>query len=245
MECVENPQLKFSRVEYKYLISSALADELKEYFSKYTVLDEANSEGKPYIIRSLYFDSPSLTFCQEKMNGDNERTKVRIRAYSDKTEEKVFLEMKKKFGDRTHKERMPIAHEDYAKLMRGDTEFLLNSDNFFFKKIWYLSNFYRLTPKVLNRYERTSFIDKFANFKISFDENLTNSSPESLYKETSLLEPTINGVIMEVKFGSLLPNYFMDMIKKYGLRQHPNSKYVLSIQKAYPKHAPHMQSHYN
>jgi SPX domain protein involved in polyphosphate accumulation len=95
MEYDKNPQLKFSRTEYKYLISFGLAEELKEYFSRYTVLDSANLGGKPYVIRSIYFDSPSLTAYKEKLNGDHERLKVRVRSYSDIKEKKVFLELKK------------------------------------------------------------------------------------------------------------------------------------------------------
>jgi hypothetical protein len=129
--------------------------------------------------------------------------------------------------------------------MNGDVEFLIESDSVFLKKIWHLFYYYRLTPKVLNRYERVSFVDKVIDCKISFDSGLSSSSPEDFYKKQSLLESTINGVIMEVKFGNLLPDYFMEAIKKYGIRQHSSCKYLLSVQQSYPKYAPHTQLLYN
>lgn len=245
MEYDKNPQLKFSRIEYKYLISFGLAEELKEYLSLRTILDSANLGGKPYVIRSIYFDSPSLTAYKEKLNGDHERIKVRLRSYSDIEEKKVFLELKKKQGGRIYKERLPISYDNYLRLMNGEIEFLLENDNIFLKKIWYLFHYYRLTPKVLNRYERVSFIDKVIDCKISFDSGLASSSPEYFYKQHSFLESATNGVIMEVKFGNLLPDYFIEMVKKYGIRQHSSCKYLLSIQQAYPKYAPQTQLLYN
>lgn len=232
MEQDKTPQLKFSRVEYKYLISQNLAEELKKYFSKHADLDLPNDGGKPYAIHSIYFDSPGLIFGQEKIDGHNERIKVRLRTYPDHKDENFFLEMKKKKGDRIYKERIQLSADDYRRIMKGEINFFLEKNELFFEKMWYLFHHYRLSPKVMNKYRRVSFIDRFVNCKISFDSEFFSSSPECIHRKNLLLKPLENRVIMELKFDRYLPDYFLGAVKRHNLSRISSSKYLLSLQKS-------------
>ena len=119
--------------------------------------------------------------------------------------------------------------------MNGKTDFLLREKDLFFKKVWRSFHYYRLSPKITNRYQRHSFVDEFINFKVSFDADF---SALSLYQKNMLpLNPVRNNVIMEIKFGRYIPDYFSQIIKKYDLERIPSSKYLLSLQNSYPKYS--------
>lgn len=64
------------------------------------------------VVNSIYFDTPGLTALAEKLNGDNLKTKIRIRWYG-KAEElpqevPVFLEIKYRVGSARRKKRYDV-----------------------------------------------------------------------------------------------------------------------------------------
>lgn len=69
----------------------------------------ADTEFAKGVVNSIYFDTPSLIAYAEKANGDNLKTKVRIRWYGNKedltNEVPVFIEVKTRLGSARRKFR--------------------------------------------------------------------------------------------------------------------------------------------
>ena len=97
-------KLNFSRFEYKYLLPAFIAESIITRVAALMRPDFFNSSG-PYIVRSLYFDSPNLQFYREKIEGDFVRKKVRLRSYGEDLKEPVYFEVKNKLADRIYKDR--------------------------------------------------------------------------------------------------------------------------------------------
>ncbi|MFH1145415.1 MAG: polyphosphate polymerase domain-containing protein [bacterium] len=224
--------LKFSRFEYKYLLPSHVAFELMSYFSKFCVLDAPNVGSKPYTVRSLYFDSPTLTFYHEKVAGTADRQKVRLRTYGDEPGKDVYMELKLKPFDKIYKEReiLPTAMISNVINHFSNPSPSTFTDKFF-RKLWFMFRWYRLTPQTVVRYSRISLLDKFIKFKVSFDSNIRASADHDLYTKGLLVRPVGDQVIMEIKCEHLLPVYFLDAIRTYNLERRALSKYTLAMSK--------------
>ena len=95
------------RHEYKYLISRASAELLKQRLKGFMEYDpHAGKRG--YTIRSLYFDDLSADAFYDKVSGVDNRTKYRIRCYN--YSNAVFkLEKKEKKGHLTRKTAQTIS----------------------------------------------------------------------------------------------------------------------------------------
>ena len=152
-------KLNFSRFEYKYLLPAFIAESIITRVAALMRPDFFNSSG-PYIVRSLYFDSPNLQFYREKIEGDFVRKKVRLRSYGEDLKEPVYFEVKNKLADRIYKDRFLISSDDYYDAIFSKPNFLLGKENMSVcQDVWYLFHYYNLSPKAVVKYERLSFID--------------------------------------------------------------------------------------
>ena len=230
------PQLRFSRFEQKYLIPVSYKDEIIAYFERKSELDHFNLNDKPYIVNSIYFDSPDFVFYQDKINGYPNRKKIRVRYYDKDYDSKVtsqaFLEIKHKFWDKVFKERVLIDRKFMNNLLTSNfvdmTKHIKNNSK---NEFIYWSNLLNLEPKVNVIYERLAFLDKIADCKVTFDSNLLASSSVNLSDTSRELVPIIdNYVIMELKFSNIVPDYIIDAIKFFNLNRLAVSKYCLALE---------------
>ena len=93
--------LKVSRFEFKYQIDFAQYASLTNIL-KSVLLEDKNNGINGYPIRSLYFDSYDNSDFYEKLNGQENRKKIRLRTYSPESPV-VKLEIKRKIGDSQEK----------------------------------------------------------------------------------------------------------------------------------------------
>ena len=96
-----------ARHELKYFINPAELDVLRARLRPVMQMDSHCKGGKPYVIRSLYFDDVDDSAFYDKQAGVMHRDKYRIRIYrySDK---EIFLERKRKMGDLIQKSSVQI-----------------------------------------------------------------------------------------------------------------------------------------
>ena len=75
---------KFSRYEFKFLLSQKKAKQIENEIKSFMILDEnaLRKKDKKYFVRSLYFDTPEYSNFYEKVDGIKIRKKFRIRSYS-------------------------------------------------------------------------------------------------------------------------------------------------------------------
>ena len=230
---------EFSRYEFKYLLDAELCARIEEEISAFMRYDGYAHEelGNAYIVRSLYFDDPSRTHYYEKIDGQLDRKKYRLRTYAhdDDGVVPIFLEMKGRYNQRVYKRRARIAREELgafldplklASIAQGDSsEFL---EGFLFSSLRR-----RLAPVVLVDYIRRPYVSDYdMNFRVTFDSELRACATDKLFPDATpswnLCEP--GRTIVEIKFNRRIPAWFHRIVQAYGLRRLSISKFCRGME---------------
>lgn len=197
------------RHEYKYLISKADAELLKRRLPHIMEPDPHAGETGKYTIRSLYFDDLSNTAYYDKVDGVNLRAKYRIRFYNyDST--LLKLEKKEKNGSLTRKTAQDITKNDARALEFALSAGCPDTKEGLVEELRLQFMTQGLRPRVLVDYERTPFICRDGNTRITLDENVrTRPYIAHLFASPRAMVPVLdpNQVILEVKFDDFLPEY--------------------------------------
>jgi len=217
--------LKTFRHEYKFVIPYDEMLRLREKFNKLLDIDR-NYNG--YMIRSLYFDSVDDEDYYDKLNGEMNRKKIRLRIYDSKGE-LVKLELKAKYDYHQLKESLIIKKEDAKELIKGNYNILLNYQEDLAKRIYIIlmSGYYK--PKVIIEYQRIAYMGKTTT-RITFDFEIKSST-----NIADFFEDNVNyienidkkDVVLEVKFDRLLEPYISTILDKYISRSQSVSKYIM------------------
>jgi len=215
--------LKTFRHEYKFVIPYEEMLSLRQKLDELLTLDRGNS----YIVRSLYFDSYDDQDYYDKLNGEINRKKIRLRIY-DTTSDKVKLEIKAKYDYHQLKESLVISKKDANEIINGNYEFLLNYDNEVAEKIYLiLKEGYK--PKVIIEYDRLAYITTTTT-RITFDYNIKSSTDfENFFTDNINYVNLVDGkdVVLEVKFDRFLEPYISKVLEKYISRYQSVSKYMM------------------
>ena len=138
------------RQERKFLISATQRARFEGQLDALLHQDTHNGDlvQGGYRVRSLYFDTLSDRDFNAKMDGVEERRKMRLRVYhpQDKT---AFLEMKQKQGSNQLKRSLPIRCEDAVRLIAGDFSPLLKYKEAFAAECYAILNREHYRPKTV------------------------------------------------------------------------------------------------
>ena len=231
------------RDEIKYWIAESDLPMLRRAIAPFTFQDPhcAGYEGRGYTVRSLYFDTPRLTYYQEKLAGIKDRKKLRIRGYNKPDERSwVFLEIKRKLNQRVAKNRAPVRWVDLPNLLETG-----NIDRWVQENVHYaeakddarrfLFHLTRsgLVPTFLTIYEREAFIGRFdPTLRITFDRNLRGricDHPSRLFADENDYDVRSGFVILEVKYDTRLSRWLQRILSGMNLRQEAISKYCKCV----------------
>lgn len=242
-------ETKFQRLERKYLVDEATAARVRRDIAPYCDADEHNPEmtGRyehpeqlGYPIRTLYLDSPDLSFYNANMRGDAVRLKLRVRTYSDASP--ALLEIKRRVSEVIDKTRVMVERDDVAQAVEG-TEVAVDG----LEARRCLSEFGRLAaaagaePTLQLRYEReayASFVDHYA--RVCFDRRIGaqrtrdwDLAPDpggycefDQFWGSGRREPL---VVLELKCESAMPHWMTDLVRRHGLSRTSFSKYAVGI----------------
>lgn len=221
--------LEVSRHEIKYLLNPVQYVRLAQALKNVMVEDKHNG-ASGYLIRSLYFDSYANTDFYQKLSGDEDRKKIRLRTY-DAASPKVKLEIKRKFGDDQIKKSAIISKEDAQKLIAGDYDVLLGYENKTARMIYEVMRINHVRPVVLIEYRRKAYIHPTNNIRITLDTEIRSS--ETFF---DMFDPEpVLGVaeefafaLCEVKYDAFLMRWLSDLLADYGLTRSAYSKYLIS-----------------
>tara|TARA_R100000789_G_scaffold79229_1_gene74406 strand:+ start:150 stop:908 length:759 start_codon:yes stop_codon:yes gene_type:complete len=231
---------EFSRYEFKYLLDADMREQVENEISNFMRYDGfAHSEMEnSYIVRSLYFDDPERTHYYEKIDGQLDRRKYRLRTYvhDDDGQTPIFLEMKGRYNQRVYKRRARIACQELGSFLdpyllggipqgQEDTEFL--------ETFLYSSLRRRLSPVVLVDYIRRPYVSDYdMNFRVTFDSELRSAATGQLFPDATppwkLAEP--GRTIVEIKFNRRIPAWFHRIVQAYGLRRLSISKFCRGME---------------
>lgn len=224
------------RIELKYQIDYRLKDRLMARLGPYLEPAPHTDDRAMYPIMSLYFDSPSLRFYDEKLEGENIRDKIRLRGYGYDWYacDPVILEIKHKIGSRIIKFRKnlgafrPEFLEPEKWQLDGDPKGAAVSA---------LAHRYRLRPAVQILYQRETYESSFApGLRVAFDSHLIALHPgermsREIYDDTSRRCMSETHFIFEIKSNGGLPPWALAAIHDAQLNVRSISKYVLGIEK--------------
>ena len=101
------------RYEYKYRIPPSLVGALRQHVSRYCEADPASASG-PYLISSLYLDSPRRLFYRHSKQRRAQRLKLRVRRYASGP---LYLEEKRRHGALALKTRVAIDAADWPDVL--------------------------------------------------------------------------------------------------------------------------------
>ncbi len=235
-----------SRFELKYRISYFQYLKVRNALKPYMVMDQF-TQGKPtnrYLVRSLYFDTFNYKAYEQKMNGDCDRVKFRLRTYQSNLAETnpIRVELKMRQGNRAVKRSIFVSNEEYMHFIKHrhwikfqdpiTTEFerqCLTDD---------------LRPVILIEYEREGYQTKLkSDLRITFDHRMRSAHANSLFPVHPFFRMLIpRSVILEIKFINTMPIWLEKLVRDQGLKVIANSKYTQALQIArndlyHPDHA--------
>ena len=212
--------LAVSRYELKYPINFAQYASLSNIL-KNVLLEDKNNGQYGYPIRSLYFDSYDESDFYEKLNGQENRKKIRLRTYSPESPV-VKLEIKRKIGASQEKKTIIISKEDAVELINLNYDVLLKYESETASMLYNIMKYNQLRPVVLIEYTRKAFIHPMNNIRITLDINIFDSSVVLIPVENYFT------TILEVKYNNFIFKWLTDLIAPYELNQESYSKYMVS-----------------
>lgn len=221
----------FRRVEQKYILDRIQYEQILKEIEDFIEKDKYFYSD----ICSVYFDTKDSDLIIQAMERPEYKEKFRLRSYGTVTiNDKVFLEIKKKFKEETSKRRVEISLKDFWNYYNKNV-FPRNCDEEIMKEIDYGFKKYKLVPKIFICYERYSYCGKKNNnLRITFDFNIR-------YREDNLDLLTKNDTkklmdkelyIMEVKTLDSMPFWLIRVLNNLKIYPMGFSKYKEAYVKA-------------
>lgn len=214
----------FERTEVKYILTESTYKILFDKIRKHLKKDKYYESH----ICNIYFDTDNYDLIVNSINKPIYKEKVRLRSYQVPTkEDKVYLEVKKKYKSIVSKRKIEIKLKDFYEYY--DNHIIPNYVNKqIMNELDYIFNIYNLKPKLYLYYDRHAYYDKDnINFRITFDENIRS-------REDDLkLEDGSKGVnyfkdktcIMELKTLNALPMWMVRALNDIKIYPQSFSKY--------------------
>ena len=160
-----------ARHELKYFINPAELAALRARLRGALQMDRHCVEGRPYVIRSLYFDDVDDTALVEKQAGVMHRDKYRIRIYNH-SDKAIFLERKRKAGDLIQKSSVQITRRLCDQLVDGNPSGLYKANSPLLQDVYVQMRTRLLRPRVIVDYAREAYIHPAEEVRITFDLSL-------------------------------------------------------------------------
>ncbi|MDL2324202.1 polyphosphate polymerase domain-containing protein [Ruminococcaceae bacterium OttesenSCG-928-A16] len=220
-------QPKF-RHELKYSINMADWLQLRSRLRLLAKPDEnAGAEGS-YTIRSLYFDNYADKAVTEKLAGVSRREKFRLRYYNGDISF-IKLEKKSKVKSLINKQAAGVSATQCAALLKGQTAFLLQSNQPLLCELYEKMQSQQLRPKIIVDYEREAYVYAPGNVRVTIDSNIrTSNHVNQFLNPGNVTMPAAAATILEVKFDEFLPDIIRDIIQLKNRSSTEFSKYVVT-----------------
>ena len=192
------------RHEWKHEISYMDMLTLRQRLRAVAQTDQHAAGGK-YLVRSLYFDTPSDKALLEKLNGVSRREKFRIRYYNGDPS-LIHLEKKSKLGELGNKQSAQLSAQEVSAILRGNLTWMMDSGRPLVQELYSKMRTQQLRSKAIVDYTRLRCAD---------------------FLSQGITIPAGNApIILEVKWDAFLPSAIRDAIQLEGCRVSSFSKYA-------------------
>jgi SPX domain protein involved in polyphosphate accumulation len=227
------------RFEYKYRLTYHQYYRVRSAILPFMKKDRfslARPQGN-YYVRSLYFDSDRFTNYEEKMNGNDDRLKLRIRTYQSmlKPDDGLRVELKARKGLTMEKHSTWIKYFEYMEYMAS--RHWSSIGNPILEEFERYSFLKELTPKILVDYEREGYSARgMESLRITFDHKVRSTRSSSLFPVHSFFRVHYPGqVVLEIKCDKTQPAWVRNMVQQQGLGLVNNSKFAQGIELVMPE----------
>ena len=217
------------RIEKKYLIGKIEAALILGRVKALMNADPHNGETG-YRIRSLYFDTVFDEDFWDRVNGLNDRRKIRLRLYPPYFDA-AHLEMKEKSGQEQRKRSLKMSKKDAEILASGKTGILLGYENEFASEVYLTMTKEGYIPRGISEYNRMAFFGIANDTRITFDSYLRGTvTSTALFEEDLPASPVLpwEDFVLEVKYKNFLLGYVRDILGENCKVEQAVSKYSLS-----------------
>lgn len=227
----------------KYLLTREDASVFKEQIKEFIPVSEFVKGKSLTMITTVYFDTVDHTYYRQALADPTHNTKVRAREYyyfnSELIEHattlnelyehspKLFLEIKRRQGDQSSKQRVAIHKEELIKLNQNpqlvqrylDKVMSENPESENFQDVLYEISTHKIRPCAAAHYMRNAF--EMDGLRISLDYNLSyHNLSQARYNQSfhwrkeALEEPLSQreDVILEVKSTHQWPDWLSDIL---------------------------------
>lgn len=223
-------QSVFKRYELKYMLTVEQKQRLLRAMEGHMAIDKYGKTS----IRNIYFDTDTYQLIRRSIEKPVYKEKLRVRAYgSVGPEDKVFVELKKKYKDVVYKRRISATEAAATEWLAGrapspkQTQISAEID-------YFLKYYGTVHPTVYLSYDREAYYClEGTDFRVTFDENiLARTTDLSLCAEpygNALLEDGF--VIMELKCSGGIPLWMTRVLSEEKIYKSSYSKYGTAYQK--------------
>lgn len=188
---------------------------------------DANAIDGKYLIRSLYFDTPTDKAFREKVDGVDNREKFRIRYYNfDRSF--IRLEKKSKYNGLGEKGMAKLTEDESQRIVDGDIEWMYDSKEPLIRELYAKMKATGLAPKTIVDYDREPFTFIPGNVRVTLDYNIRTG-----LRCTDFLDPEVltipvpdDPIILEVKWDGFLPDVIRMAVGLDNRRVGAYSKYA-------------------
>lgn len=188
--------------------------------------DKNAVDGK-YLIRSLYFDTPTDTALREKLDGVSRREKFRIRHYNHDPS-LIHLEKKSKLAGLGNKQSADLTAQEAQKIVDGDLDWMRSSQHGLIRELYSKMQTQQLRPKTIVDYTREPFVYAPGNVRVTIDYDIRTGlgCTDFLNPDCTTIPAGDSPIILEVKWDEFLPSVIRDIVQLNGRRTTAFSKYA-------------------
>lgn len=222
-------QMTFKRYELKYFLTRRQRERLLDVMGEHMKLDQfGHSE-----IRNLYYDTDNFCMIRHSIEKPVYKEKLRVRSYKAAgPEDKVFVELKKKYEDVVYKRRISLPCQQAMTCLTGSQPFPKRTQ--IAREIEYVLRFYRtLHPAVFLSYEREAYYPlDGGDFRVTIDENI-RFRQEQLTLDSDMAGIDLidsDQVLMELKTSGGIPMWMVRFLSREHVYKVSFSKYGTAYQ---------------
>ncbi|MCF8571669.1 polyphosphate polymerase domain-containing protein [Gordonia sp. HY002] len=228
----------FNRYEIKYLIDEWDVPALREALATQMDIDPYSPIGG-YPVTSLYYDTQSLRFYWEKIEGLKFRRKLRMRLYGAPSEctadTPVQVEIKQRVNRVTQKRRIALSYGDACRWLHdGEDLDWSPRQRAFAEEVTMLIGDLDLRPIVTTGYLREAFIGRDADvgLRVTIDHKVHGRDRDFAFasggENRFIIPPHL--AIVELKANERVPYWTTDLTARLNMSVVRVSKYCQSVE---------------
>jgi hypothetical protein len=222
------------RYETKYRINYYQYYKIKNGIYPFVNMDAYTKKAvqNRYLVRSLYYDTFDHQIYIEKINGDCDRVKYRIRSYGDSVDldPDIRIEMKIRRGDLTEKYSTLIDMTEYWHFQR--TMHWGNQSDPVLMEFERQLHQRGLETKTLVEYRREGYESLDGNnIRITFDHEIRSASATALFDGRYFWHRHHDQlIVLEIKHRGKIQSWLTEVIKNNQIHVVANSKFALGTE---------------